>query len=323
MKKRTIIAVIVAIVLIITGGMILVLGLSFAGDGSQESKLTQREVVVKQSFNSIVIDTADCNVRFAMLSGRDDCMIDLREYQRTQHSVKVENGTLKIEMVDDRKWTDHIGVFGTNWESMEMTVYLPEKAYGLLRVTTNTGDIAVPDTLTFASVELFSDTGAIGCVAAVTDRITAGTYTGDILVMGSAPTTLNIRSNTGDVELTNMDCGDCMVKTDTGEIGIENLYGQSLDCTSDTGEVEMELVIAMEYLKVISDTGDVELTECDAPSITVQTNTGDISGVLLSPKEFFAKTNTGKERIADHSGAVTGQCYITSDTGDITFGYTK
>ena len=321
MKKGMIIALIVAVALIITGGIILVLGLSFAGNNTQKSELIRKDITIQERFDTIAVDTADCDVKFAMFSGRDDCMVELYSFKNVEHTAVVEDGTLKIKMIDKRNWTDHIS-FGRT-ESMEMTVYLPEKAYGLLRVTTNTGDIAVPDTLTFASVELFSDTGAIGCVAAVTDRITAGTDTGDILVMGSAPTTLNIRSNTGDVELTNMDCGDCMVKTDTGEIGIENLYGQSLDCTSDTGEVEMELVIAMEYLKVISDTGDVELTECDAPSITVQTNTGDISGVLLSPKEFFAKTNTGKERIADHSGAVTGQCYITSDTGDITFGYTK
>lgn len=325
MKKGTIIALIVAAALIVTGGMILVLGLSFAGDSTQESQLVRKEIIIKESFDRIQIDTADCDVKFAMFSGRDDCMVDIRAYERVNHTATVEDGTLKIKMTDERNWTNHIDIhnlFGRA-ENKVITVYLPGCEYGSLRVTTETGDITVPDEFTFADAELFSDTGDIRFAAAVTDRITSGTDTGDIYVAGSTPTMLNVSSNTGDVEVTNIDCGDCTVKTNTGEIDLKNVYCQSLTCTSDTGDMEMDFLIAWKFIKVISNTGDVELMECDAPSITVQTNTGDISGVLLSPKEFFAETDTGRERIADHSGTTTGTCHITSDTGDITFGYTK
>lgn len=323
MKKGTIIALIVAIALIVTGGMILMLGLSFAGDTRQEENgVIGQEVIVKQSFDHITVDTDTCDVSFAMFSGREDCMVKLQTHARIKHTVAVEDGTLRIQMLDERRWTDHINVFGST-ENMQITVYLPAAEYGALRVTTDTGDIIVPGEFTFTDAELFSDTGEIRLEAVVTDRITANTDTGDIHVLGSSPAALNVSSNTGDLELTNMDCGYCTVKTDTGEIDLKNFTCQSLDCTSDTGETELEQVTAMEYLKIISNTGDVELMECDGETITVQTNTGDISGVLLSPKEFFAQTDTGTERIADHSAAVTGQCYITSHTGDITFGYTK
>ena len=128
MKKRTMIALIVAAALIVTGGMILVLGLSFTGDGTRKSELTRKEITIKEGFEKIKINTADCDVKFAMFSGRDDCMVEIRSYQNVKHSAKVEEGTLKIKMTDDRKWTDHISIFGQT-ESMEMTVYLPAAEY--------------------------------------------------------------------------------------------------------------------------------------------------------------------------------------------------
>ena len=108
MKKRTIIALIVAAALIVTGGMILVLGLSFAGDGTQKSELNRQEITIQERFDTIAVDTADCDVKFAMFSGRDDCMVELYSYENVEHTAVVEDGTLKIKMIDKRNWTDHI-----------------------------------------------------------------------------------------------------------------------------------------------------------------------------------------------------------------------
>ena len=102
MKRRTIIALIVAIVLIITGGMILVLGLSFAGDSTQKSELIRQEITIQERFDNIAIDTEDCDVKFAMFSGRDDCMVEVHSYKNVKHTAAVENGMLKIKMIVKR-----------------------------------------------------------------------------------------------------------------------------------------------------------------------------------------------------------------------------
>ena len=106
MKKRTIIALIVAGVLIIAGGMLTVLGLSFAGDSTQKSELNRQEITIQESFDTIAIDTADCDVEFAMFSGRSDCMVEMRMYEQVHHDMVVEDGTLKIKMIDERNWSD-------------------------------------------------------------------------------------------------------------------------------------------------------------------------------------------------------------------------
>ena len=199
MKKRTIIALIVAGVLIIAGGMLTILGLSFAGDSTQKSELIRQEITIQENFENIAIDTADCDVKFAMFSGRDDCMVQIRTQENVSHSAVVEDGTLKIKMIDERNWTDHISIGWT--ESMEMTVYLPAAEYESLQIRTTTGDIVLAQEPVFLEVLLRTNTGDISCTGVSGDALDCMTSTGDISVQNSVPNVLKLQSNTGDFEV--------------------------------------------------------------------------------------------------------------------------
>ena len=320
MKKGTIIALIVAFLLILTGGVILVMGLSYAGDSAQESKLTQQEMTVKESFDSIHIDTADCDVNFAMFSGRDDCMVAFREMDGVNHSVVVEDGTLKIKMTDDRKWTDYVGVFHVfgQSESMEMTVYLPAAEYDSLQVRTETGDITLTQEPFFREVMLRSDTGDISCVMGVAgDLLDCMTSTGDITVQNSAPGSIKLQSNTGDFEVSVVAGNEIHMKTNTGEVDAENVNVQMFTCQTDTGDVELEQVLAEDYLQVFTDTGRVEVDNSDAGTVNIETDTGDVSGNFLTPKWFQAYSDTGDVQVPHTRDG--GECRIQTDNGDIHF----
>ena len=160
MKKGTIIALIVAISLIIVGGTVLVLGLSFARGSEPQSVLTEHTVPVRESFESILIDTQDCGVEFVPYSGTADAHIVLRQREDVSHQILVADGTLKIEMHDDRDWTDYVGIFPAI-ESMEMKIYLPEKQYESLIVYTDTGDVKVPGELSVKEATIRTDTGEV------------------------------------------------------------------------------------------------------------------------------------------------------------------
>ena len=92
-----IVAIVVAIVLIIVGGILLAMGLSFAGDGKPEITLTQQEVLIQESFENIRIDTKDCDVTFVPYNGTADAHVVILERENTHHDVWVEDNTLKIE----------------------------------------------------------------------------------------------------------------------------------------------------------------------------------------------------------------------------------
>lgn len=320
MKKGTIIALIVAIALIITGGMILVLGLSFAGDSTQESRLVRKEIIVKESFDRIQIDTADCDVKFAVFSDRDDCMIDIRAYERVNHTATVEDGTLKIKMDDERNWTDNISIFNVygKTESMEMTVYLPAAEYESLQVRTDTGDITLTQEPAFWEVMLRSDTGDISCVMGVgVDTLDCRTSTGDISVQNSVPNMMKLQTNTGDLKVSVVAGNEIHMTTNTGEVDVLNVNAKIFTCTTDTGEVEMEQVLAEDYLQIFTDTGDVEIEGSDAGTVNIETDTGDVSGSFLTPKWFSAHSDTGNVTVPHTRDG--GECRIESNTGDIHF----
>lgn len=316
MKKRTVTALIVAAALIVAGVGIAAAGFAARGFDRESMSIpnqTENTYVVAEAFDSIHIDTQDCDVTFAMFSGRADTLITCRESDRVSHSVVVEDGVLKVEMMDNRKWYDKIGIF---WEDMEMTVYLPESQYQSLRVDTATGDIEVPEQFSFSDVELFSDTGEIDCAAAVAERIVGGTATGDIQIRGGGPGILNLTSDTGDIELYDIGSGgEFRLKTATGSMELENVNCDSLHTESATGEIELERVVVQTYWLALNDTGDVTITDSDAAEVSIETATGDVTGNFLSPKIFWAHSNTGKETVPDSQEG--GSCRIESDTGNI------
>lgn len=318
MKKGAIIAVVVAFLLILAGVVLLVLGLSFAGEPTQESKLIQQEITINESFENISIDTEDCDVKFAMFSGRDDCMVAFREMDGVNHSVVVEDGTLKIKMTDDRKWTDYVGIFHFGrTETMEMTVYLPAAEYDSLQVRTETGDITLTQEPAFIEMVLRSGTGDISCTGVSGDVLDCMTSTGDITVHNSVPNLMKLQSNTGDFEVSVVAGNEIHMKTNTGEVDAENVNVQMFTCQTDTGDVELEQVLAEDYLQVFTDTGRVEVDNSDAGTVNIETDTGDVSGNFLTPKWFQAYSNTGDVQVPHTRDG--GECRIQTDNGDIHF----
>ena len=319
MKKGTIIALVAAGALILAGILLLVLGLSFAGNRPQESKLVRQEVTIRESFDAIEINTADCNVKFAMFSGRDDCMVEIKEYDRVKHGVTVEDGILKIRMDDERNWTDHIGVFNL-WgqtESMEMTVYLPAAEYASLQVRTDTGDITILEEPSFKEMMLRSSTGEISCVGADADVLDCMTSTGNISIHNSVPDWVKLQTSTGDIQMNVVAGEEIHVQTSTGETDAENVEVQMFSCSSSTGDVELEGVVAEEYLQIRTTTGDVGIESCDAGRVDIETDTGDVEGRFLTPKWFSARSDTGNVKVPNTMEG--GECRIETDTGDIHF----
>ena len=317
MKKRTIIALIVAVALIVVGGMILVLGLSFAGEGATQTGLTEQRVVITETFDSILIETGNCAVNFEPFNGSKDPYVDLREREKTRHSVLVEDGVLKIKMTDNRRWMDYIGIFGMGWERMEMTVHLPQKQYESLRITTDTGDIQIPEALVSKEILLRSSTGDIDCEGTAIDLLDCMTSTGDLFVRDGAPVLTKLQSSTGDLSVSGSMGKQIHMKTSTGEVNAENVETQSFTCSSSTGEVELERVLVEDYLQVFTTTGDVGIEDCDAGRVNIKTDTGDVNGHFLSPKWFDAHSDTGNVMVPD--GRDGGECRIQSDTGNIHF----
>ena len=319
MKKGSIIALIVAGVLIFAGAILTVMGLSFAKGSQNESIVNQQEVWVPEPFESIHINTKDCDVSFVPYNGDADAQVVIREQERVNHSVYVEEGTLRIEMNDMRSWIDHIGILGIfgETEKMNITVYLPEAEYDSVYVRTATGDIQTPAPLKAKELQLRSDTGDIYCDDATAETLDCMTDTGDISVRGGTVDVVKLQSSTGNLSVMGVSGTQVSLQSSTGEVDGENVNVKMFTCTSSTGEVELGNVIAEELLQIRTTTGDVGIENCDAGRVDIETDTGDVEGHFLTPKWFSAISNTGNVDVPNTPEG--GDCRIETDTGDIHF----
>ena len=315
MKKGTIIALIVAAVLIVIGGIVLMLGLSYAGSTEDTATmLVESEHTISEAFDSVLIDTEDCNVDFVVFNGDADPHMVIRERERTSHKVWVEDDTLKIKMVDQRRWQDHIGI---NWEKMEMTVYLPQKQYENIRVTTATGHIQIPEVFSIRELALRSDTGRVVCDAKVSDDLSCFTDTGSITVRSAGAEKIRLDSDTGHITLSEIAGKEIGIDNGTGRIEAKDVSCEVLACESNTGDVVLRGVLADRLLQIDTNTGDVGIEGCDAGRVDIETHTGDVEGYFLTPKWFSAISNTGNVTVPNTPEG--GDCRIESDTGDIHF----
>ena len=334
MNKMTV-WLIVAAALVIVGLTVFVIEMTALGwDFSRLSTVRYESVThgVEQPFHSISVDTKTADITFALAEdGVGRVVAD--ETEKLTYSVSVEDGTLKIGLVDEREWHDRIGLF---FVTPKLTVYLPQKEYEALTIQASTGDVQIPKNFIFERLTVEISTGDVTLGADVNGQTRVKTSTGDILVENMTTGALDLRATTGDITVKNVNCvrnmdlsattgrvsvmgiwcvGNIDVSIGTGETELSDFRCKNLTTVGTTGDLCMKNVTANESFSIERTTGDVTFDACDAAEITVRTTTGDVKGSLLSSKMFAVNATTGDVDVPPSSG--DGKCEITTSTGDI------
>jgi len=315
MGKRTKVWLLIALSLvlvgcIVLGGVMTVAKWDFLKLSTDRYETTRHEISESYQNISIMTDTAD--IVFVPSADMTSSVV-CYEQKNVKHSVAVKDGTLAIELVDARKWYEHIGIFFT---SPKITVSIPQGEYGALTVTASTGDVEIPKEFTFESIEILESTGNVKNSASALETIKITTSTGNIRVEKVSAGSLELTVSTGKVAVSNVtDTGDVKVSVSTGKTELSNVACKNVISDGDTGRIVLNNVIAAEKIWVERDTGDVEFHGADAAELFVETDTGDVTGSLLTDKVFITETDTG--RVDVPKSATGGKCQIKTDTGDI------
>ena len=315
MAKRTKILLIIASVLTLLGCTIFAVGMSMMGwDFTKLSigKPVTNTHSVSEQFQSISIHASDADL--VLVPASDGvCKVVCQERENTKHSVTVENGVLTIQEVDERRWYEHIGF---SFFSTKVTVYLPEQTYAKLLVRNSTGSVDVPKDMQFQDIDISVSTGHVTNLASSAGMLKIKTDTGHITVRDISAGALDLSVSTGDILAENIACqGNMRVLVRTGKAQLRNVRCQSFLSTGDTGDLLLDQVIVSEKLSAERSTGDVKLDHCDAGEINIVTDTGDVSGSLLTEKIFMVRSDTGKIEVPKSTSG--GICEIKTDTGDI------
>lgn len=275
MKKRTK-WLIAAVSLILVGGILFIGVMTVLQWDFRKLSTDQYETNtynITDAFTNLSVDVTTADVVFAPSADGTVSVVCYEEIQ-AKHSVTVEGETLVIKAKDSRKWYQKIGF---HLGGPKVTVYLPADAYGVLTMKVTTGDITIPKSFSFASMDLKVTTGDITCSADVTGDVT-------------------LKATTGDVKVSSMTC-------------------RHFTATGTTGDMTLRDVVATGAFFIKCSTGDVSFAACDAAELTVKTTTGDITGTLLTPKMFDAHVTTGHVDVPP--SATGGKCKLNATTGDI------
>lgn len=181
-------------------------------------------------------------------------------------------------LVIDKAQSEHMFYFAV--EVPGITVYLPKTQYQAITVDSDTSDVVIPEDFSFDSINVTLSAGDVTCLASAE--------------------------------------GAVAIKTDTGEVTISDIFCGTLTWTGDTGDLIMTNVVASDAFHLESGTGDIKLDGCDAGEIYALTDTGDITGTLLSDKIFTTATDTGDVDVPKTTTG--GRCELSTDTGDIRIG---
>ena len=298
MRMRTMIALVLAVLLILAGGVLFVCTMAtLHWDFTKLStiKYETNTYEISEAFHTITMNTDTADIIFVP-SDDEKCRVVCYEETNANHAVTVKDGALTIELVEDKTISDYIRNVGINFESPLITVYLPQAEYKALVIREDTGDVQLPKEIQFESVDISVSTGDITCFASVSGQLKIKTSAGDIRVEDVTADDLDLAVSTGDVQLENIRCNALLASGNTGDISLKN-------------------VIATETISIIRTTGDVRFDGADAATIFVETDTGDVTGTLMSAKQFLPQSDAGDIEVPQTSSG--GKCEIITSTGDI------
>ena len=317
MKRSTRVCLIIAAALMLLGILLFTCAIAatdfnFAsGFNTAKYETTTHEITEKFDSISVDTDTADINI----LPATDNAVKVLCfEQENLFHKVSVKDGTLTVELVDERRWFEHITFF--NIHSPMINVYLPEAEYRALNIAASTSDIDIAREFSFESLNIHVSTGDVTCYASAKEIIKMRASTGRITLEDLSAGAIDITTTTGGIRASNITCaGDLKTSVSTGKTKLSSVTCKNLFSTGNTGDITLIDVIATERFDIERSTGDVEMEACDAAELIIITDTGDVDGSLLSEKVFVVRSDTGDIDVPKTTSG--GICEITTDTGDI------
>lgn len=255
--KKTAIGILIAVLVVVIGGVLLFAGLSAVKFNFRNLDGTEY-MTSSYDFNESIrrIDVKGNTADVELLAAADGkCRVSCFESDREKYTVTVTDGCLTVRPADKgpRGWS----IF--SFRSPRITIYLPAGSYDLLKVELSTGDVSADKSLSFA-------------------ELTVELSTGDLTMSGVQADAVTVHGGTGDIRLSNM-------------------TPRTAELTLSTGKIELVDFVCSGDLKCSSSTGDIRLTDVDAANLYLSASTGDITGTIRTDKTFVASATTGDIRV--------------------------
>ena len=220
--KKSIIWIFATFLLVLVAGIVLY-------NLARPYELETNEYEIKENFKDIKITTDTADIQF-ILSENPSSFIVCEEEKNANHSVTVKENTLRIEIVDDQKWYEDIGI---KLRTPKITVYLGKSEYSNISLETDTGNILLDNIITTGKLAIKTDTGNVKFEACDASEVIIKTETGNVTGSFLTDKVVFAKSDTGKIDIPKVIADEkCEVITDTGNIKITIEQGNKNSSTN-------------------------------------------------------------------------------------------
>ena len=208
--KKSIIWIVTTFILVLVAGIILY---SLA----RPCELETHEYEIKEVYKDIIITTNTADIQFTP-SEKPGTLIVCEEEKNVHYSVLVKENALRIEVVDNKKWYEDIGI---NLRAPKITLCLGKSECGNISIKTNTGNVLSDNTIAIGKLAIETNTGNVNFEACDAGEAFVETDTGNVTGSFLTDKVIFAESDTGNIDIPKVIANEkCEIITDTGNIKI-------------------------------------------------------------------------------------------------------
>lgn len=208
--KKSIIRIVTIIFLLLVVGIILY-------SLVRPCEFETHEYEIKENYKDIKIVTDTADIQF-ILSEKPNTFIVCEEEKNANHSVMVKENTLRIEVNDNKKWYEDIGI---NLRAPKITVYLGKSEYGNISLKTDIGNILLDNIIVTGKIAIETDTGNVKFEECDASEVFIETDTGNVTGSFVTYKVVFAESDTGNIDIPKVIADEkCEIITETGNIKI-------------------------------------------------------------------------------------------------------
>lgn len=278
MLKRILVGILGSLLFLgLVFGTIVVVSTLSNDDVYTSSKMESYSEVHLDRYRNIEIDVKDVDVT-VMPSGSRETRIESLLYPGFALETEIKDNVLKISVKDNRSILKRGGIYT---DKNSIVVYLREEDLDNGTFVNKSGDFKIDRGLSFA--------------------------------------VLNIRTDSGNIETGSKVVGESSITTNSGSVLVIGTTIQSLTINTDSGEVNVDNTVISYDISIKSNSGNVDLDIVSAQIIDIETTSGNVSGAITKKLTYTVFTSTGQSNCPIGEGY--GTCNVRTDSGNIFFTY--
>lgn len=263
--KKFVYLLIVLFVIGVTGTL---LSVSASGGFSMDTySVTDKEVIPAQDIQSLSVDLSSTDLTVIPTEDKEikvelEGKISKKLKKKIELDVKESDKTLKVGLRNENQIQFNIGVLIVD---TDVTIFLPEKLYDSITLTTSSGDITIQD-LQGDGITLKASSGDIVAEnSKAKESFKIDTSSGEITSKNNEAGRFEMSASSGDLLIVDQKAIEAVLKTSSGEMNLENIIGD-LSAEASSGDIFVANEEVRGNIHVETSSGDIKIDFAQKPT---------------------------------------------------------